>query len=113
MQYANDDISARAGGIDAFASPSLIAAREFNFRMGMTDIENTRLNVAANRAGISSRISVLKANSRATMTAGIFEIASTAFSTMYGANKLKKPKVTSASSGSGDGTSSIMTGVPS
>ena len=78
LRLANDDMLVNAGGIDAWASPSLIAARHFNFQMGIQDIENIRYNVASTRAGISARIGMLKANSRATLTAGIFEIVGTA-----------------------------------
>lgn len=75
LRLANEDMLVRAGGVDAWASPSLIAARSFNFQMGMEDIENIRFNLSAARAGISAKIAILKDNSRATATAGIFEVA--------------------------------------
>jgi len=76
LREANQDILVRAGGIDAWASPSLIAARNFNFKMGMEDIENIRLNLQQARSSVAARISVLKKNTRATQIAGLFEIAS-------------------------------------
>jgi len=94
LREANDELLAGAGGIDAWASLSLIAARAFNFKMGMQDIENIRLNIAGVRAGISARIGILKANSRATMTSGILSIASQVAggmhegSTIFGGGKL-------------------------
>ena len=75
LRDANEQMLIRAGGIDAWASPSLIAARNFNFKMGMEDIENIRLNLQTERSSVANRISVLKANTRATQLAGIFEVA--------------------------------------
>lgn len=91
LREANDDMLIRQGGVDAWASPSLIAAREFNFKMGMEDIENIRFNLAGVRAGISARIGILKSNSRATLTAGIFEIAGTVAGGLDAKSKLTKP----------------------
>lgn len=90
LRLANDDILAGAGGILAFASPSLIAGRAFNFEMGMQDIANIRFNLANVRSTVSARISILRANSRATLVAGIFEIAGTAFAAAGKAGELKK-----------------------
>lgn len=92
-----------AGGIDAWASPSLIAAREFNFKMGMEDIENIRFNIAGQRAGISARIGILKANSKATLTAGIFEIAGTIAGGIDAAGKLGKTGTKAIPTGGGGG----------
>ena len=75
LREANDQILANAGGIDAYASPSLIAARAFNFTMAMEDISNIHLNLASDRSGISSRIAILQSNSRASRVGGIFEMA--------------------------------------
>ena len=80
LREANEDILAHAGGIDAFASPSLVAARAFNFRMGMQDIANIRLNLAGARAGIAARIGILRSNTRATRTSGILSMIATAAS---------------------------------
>lgn len=77
LNLANQDMLANANGIDAWSSPSLIASRNFNFRMAEQDIENTRYNLDIAKASIDSRIGVLKSNSRATFTAGIFEIVGT------------------------------------
>jgi hypothetical protein len=75
LRLANDDMLVNAGGVDAWASPSLIAGRAFNFQMGMQDIANIRFNVADSRAAISARIGILQNNSSAIKTAGIFEVA--------------------------------------
>jgi hypothetical protein len=92
LREANDDILVNAGGIDAWASLSLIAARKFNFKTGMEDIENIRFNVAGMRAGISARIGILKANSKATLTSGILSIAATGLSAASKASALSKTK---------------------
>jgi len=113
LRLANDEMLVNAGGIDAWASPSLIAARNFNFRMGMQDITNTRYNLQAARSGVASRISVLKANSRAVTTAGIFEVAGYALGAADSYSKLKKPKVETGSIppvGSGDGRNGVPFG---
>jgi len=106
LRLANEDMLVQNSGIEAWASPSLIAARAFNFQMGMDDIENIRLNKFAARAGTSAQIAILKANSRATAIAGIFEIAGTALSAMDAKGQLGKtakspPTGTKAVSGSG------------
>jgi len=90
LREANEEILANAGGVDAYASPSLIAARDFNFKMGMQDIDNIRLNLAGVRAGISARIGILKANSRATITSGIFQVAGLAMQGKNQSSLLKK-----------------------
>jgi len=90
LRLANDDMLARSGGVDAWASPSLIAARNFNFQMGMEDIENTRFNLSSERAGISARIGILKSNSRATAIAGIFEVAGIVAGGLDAKSKLTK-----------------------
>ena len=96
LRLANDEILAGAGGILAFASPSLIAGRAFNFEMGMQDIANIRFNVANVRSQISAKISILRANSRATITAGIFEVAGTALTAQAKFQRFKKPPTTVA-----------------
>jgi len=93
LRLANEEILAGAGGVDAWASPSLIAARNFNFEMGMQDIANLRYNIAGSRAGTSARIAILRENSRATQTAGILEIVGTAFSAMDARSQLAKTKM--------------------
>jgi len=76
LREANSEMLAGIGHVDPYASASLVAARAFNFRMGMQDIANIRLNIAGARAGISARIGILKANSRASLTSGILSIGS-------------------------------------
>ena len=75
LREANDQILANAGGIEAYASASLVAARAFNFTMAMEDIANIGVNLAASRSGISTRIGILQSNSRASRAGGIFEMA--------------------------------------
>lgn len=75
LRLANEDMLVRNSGIEAWASPSLIAARAFNFQMGFEDIENIRFNKFSARAGISAQIAILKSNSRAAQLSGIFEVA--------------------------------------
>jgi heme exporter protein D len=103
LRLANDEMLARSGGVDAWASPSLVAARAFNFEMGMQDISNIRYNIQADRSGIAARIGILKQNSRATIAAGIFEVAGIAAGAKHSAGLLTKtpPKGTKAISGSG------------
>ena len=90
LREANESILAGAGGIDAYASPSLIASREFNFRMGMQDIANTRLNIAQKRSATAARIGILKDNTRATRFAGLFELAGIGAATVNKSKLLSK-----------------------
>jgi hypothetical protein len=75
LRLANEDMLVQNSGIEAWASPSLLAARAFNFQMGFEDISNIRFNKFSARAGISAQISILKSNSRAAQLSGIFEVA--------------------------------------
>ena len=92
LRLANEDMLVQNSGIEAWASPSLLAARAFNFQMG-EDISNIRLNKFAARAGTSAQIAILKSNSRATAIAGIFEIAGTAASALDARSQLGKTKI--------------------
>jgi len=82
IRMANDELLAGAGGVDAYASPSLVAGRMFNFTTGIADIENIRYNIAGLRSGISAQISILQSNSRATLTSGILQMIGTVASGM-------------------------------
>ena len=101
LRLANEDMLVQNSGIEAWASPSLLAARAFNFRMGMDDIENIRINKFSARAGISAQIAILKSNSRATALAGIFEIAGTAASALDARSQLGKTKPVPTGGGGG------------
>jgi len=90
LREANDEILANAGGIEAWASPSLLAARIWNFQVGFKDIDNINFNRANVRSGISARIGVLQRNSRATLTSGILQVIGTATSTINQGALLKK-----------------------
>ena len=74
LRSANDEIGVRAGGIDAFASPSLIAARQFNFKMVNEDIQNIRLNLQARRSGLHTRIGILGSNRTALKGGGFLAL---------------------------------------
>lgn len=91
LREANDELLANAGGIEAWSSPSLIAARSFNFQMTGEDVENIRYNLASFKAEASARIGILQRNSRAAVVSGIFEIAQTMVGAKIGADKLAKP----------------------
>lgn len=93
LREANDEMLANSGGVDAWASPSLIAARAFNFKMGFEDIENIRFNQLNSDAGISARIGILKSNSHATLAAGIFQVAAQAFGAADKRSQLGKTKI--------------------
>lgn len=90
LRYANDEMLSRSGGIDAWASPSLIAARSFNFKMYNEDASNINYNKMSAEAGIGARIAILQKNSRAAVQAGIFEIAGIVAGGMYQAGQLGK-----------------------
>lgn len=90
LREANEEMLARAGGVEAYASPSLIAAREFNFKMTHEDIGNIRLNMLDARATISAKISMLKRNSRMTIAKGIFDIAALGAQAKYKNDLLAK-----------------------
>ena len=100
LREANDDLLVNAGGIDAYASPSLIAARSFNFKIGMQDIENTQYNLLAARAATSVAIGILKRNSRATLQAGIFEVAGNIFAGFDAKSSLSKTSMANAAEAS-------------
>lgn len=101
LREANDDMLVRAGGIEAWSSPSLLAGRAFNFQMGMQDIANIRFNKLNSDAAISARIGILRSNSNATLVAGIFQIAGTAFVTADRRSLLKKEKEAAAAAAAG------------
>ena len=74
LREANDEIGAFANGIDAFASPSLIAARQYNFKVANEDIANIRLNLATGRSGIDRQIGILRSNRSTLKTSGFLGI---------------------------------------
>jgi hypothetical protein len=111
LRHANEDMLANAGGVDAWASPSLIAARAFNFQMGMEDIENIRFNVSSARAGISAKIAILKSNSRATAAAGIFEVAGIVAGGLDAKSKLGKTSTKIPTGGGGGINATHGTGI--
>lgn len=90
LREANDMMLANAQGIEAWASPSLIAGREFNFRMTHQDIENTRFNLMTEKANIGAKIGMLQKNSRLAVAKGIFDIAQSVFGAMYTKSTLAK-----------------------
>jgi hypothetical protein len=80
LYYANSDVIARASGVDAYASPSLTAIRQFNFRVAQRDIENINLNLLGQRAGTQSMIRISKMTQRTARTTGMLN----AFGTLAG-----------------------------
>ena len=92
LRMANDEMMTARKGIDAWASPSLIAMRAFNFDMGMQDIENTRLNIQSQRSSIDTKINVLKANNRAILTSGILTGIGQGINTGYSGSQLGKTR---------------------
>lgn len=108
LRLANDLISANAGGIDAYASPSLVAARKFNFRMFAEDQAAAQLNLQTTRANTSAQIRIFNRNSRVAIQTGILSAISTVGmglskgSLLYGPDKgLSVPTGKKALSGSG------------
>ena len=74
LREADSEILAQSGGVDPWASPSLIAARIFNFETTIADIENIQYNLASNRSGIDARVNILRRNRSSTRTAGMFSL---------------------------------------
>ena len=74
LREANDEIGAFASGIDAFASQSLIAARQYNFKVINEDIANIRMNLATGRSGIDRQIGILRSNRSTLKTSGFLGI---------------------------------------
>lgn len=107
IRYANDEMLAKSGGVEAWASPSLIAMREFNFKVGFEDIQNTRYNIMNERAGIAARIGILKQNTRASIQSGIFQVAQIGMGAKLGADQLAASKAASSPIASGP-TGSIL-----
>ena len=99
LALANSDVIANAGGVDAYASASLTAVRQFNFRVTNESIADLRLNLATSRAGTSAQIRILKSNNKAVQTAGIFEVAGTIFGGFGKASMLKAPAIAEKSEG--------------
>jgi len=97
LRLANEQMLVANSGIEAWASPSLIAARAFNFQMGFEDTANIRFNKFSARAGVSAQIAILKANSRAVATAGIFEVAAIVAGGLNARAQLTKTTTTSVS----------------
>ena len=97
LRLANEDMLVQNDGIEAWASPSLIAARAFNFQMGLEDIENIRFNLSSSRAAISAQVAILRSNSTATAIGGIFEIAGIVAGGLDARSQLGKTTTTTTS----------------
>jgi len=91
LNFANQDIIANAGGIDAYASPTLTALRQFNFRVHNEAVEDLRLNLATARASTSASVRILRNNARTAMTAGILSAAGTLMSGAAKGSMLRSP----------------------
>lgn len=103
LREANDQLLANSGNIDPYGSPSLLAARRFNFEMVEDDVTNIRHNLASSRAETSAQISILKANSRARLIAGILDTTGVGLQVYEGFMALQKP-------GGADPSSLLKTG---
>ena len=90
--YANSQIIAGASGIDAYASPSLTAIRQFNFRVAQRDLENLSMNLLNSRAQTASMIKLSKQTSRVAKVTGLLNAASTLTSAGATTKQLKTPK---------------------
>lgn len=77
LYYANSDVIARASGVDAYASPSLTAIRQFNFKVFERDMENLSLNLLNTRAQTASMIKISKMTGRTAKTSGMLMAAGT------------------------------------
>ena len=91
LRLANDLISVNAGGVGAYSSPSLMAARKFNFRMFDQDQQNAQLNLATTRASASAQIRIFNRNSRVAIQTGILSAISTVGMGLSKGALLKKP----------------------
>lgn len=78
LDAANSDAIARAGSLDPFASPSLLALRAANFRTANQDIANIRTNLASTQASVSTRIMISRNNARTAMQSGLLDALATA-----------------------------------
>lgn len=100
LRFANEQILVNAGGVDPYASPSLTAARQYNFKVAESDILNLGLSTAAARSGTSVQIKILKRNARAAINSGILQAASTMFMAGAEGSMLKQPPGGNAASAS-------------
>ncbi len=92
LQLANDLIGVNAGGVLAYASPSLMAARKFNFKLFAEDQANAQLNLATTRAGTSAKIRIFNRNARVALQLGILGAISTVGLGLSKGGELFKPK---------------------
>ena len=91
LRLANDLLTVNAGGIGAYSSPSLVAARKFNFRMFAEDQANAQLNLATTRASTSAQIRIFNRNARVALQTGILSAVSTVGMGLSKGALLKKP----------------------
>ena len=71
LREANADAIARAGNLDPYGSPSLLALRQVNFRMANEDVKNLYANLATERAQISAMIAINKQNIKSARVQGL------------------------------------------
>lgn len=112
LTFANQHISANAGGIDAFASLSLIAMRKFNFEQAFKDISNERFNLALRRSATGRSIGILNMNKTASLNSGILQIAGTIAGGFDAASKLTKTTTTALTKKTGSGPLGSQRGAP-
>jgi hypothetical protein len=110
LRLANDLISVNAGGVDPYASPSLVAGRKFNFRMFSDDQAAAQLNLGTIRASTSAQIRIFNRNARVALQTGILSAISTiGFGAAEGGllGKPKPPKIPTGGAGGANATRGI------
>ena len=91
LRLANDDILLRSGGVDPYASASLVAARKFNFKTFSDDQAAAQLNLSTTRASTSAQIRIFNRNARVAIQTGILSAISTVGMGLSKGGLLDKP----------------------
>jgi len=100
LRLANDEILAMAGGVDPYASPSLVAARKFNFKTFAEDQASAQLNLSQIKATGSAQIRIFNRNARVAIQTGILGAISTVGMGLSKGSLLDKPTTTPVAAGS-------------
>lgn len=77
LNYANSDVIARAGNLDPYASPSLIAIQQRNRALAEMDMANIRLNLQNQRAALTAEMAINVRKGRSAVTASLINAAGT------------------------------------
>jgi len=100
LNLANQELLAGAGGVGAYASPSLMAARKFNFKTFADDKAAAQLNLATTRASTSAQIRIFNRNARVAIQTGILSAVGTIGMGMTKGAELFKPATGTATGAS-------------